>query len=73
MAYQDVSGRGNYMAEPSIKDIETWLDWQACQMDMPYWWVELTAIPRVEDPGRIAQKICTPFSIPAVRCVAFPG
>ena len=38
MAWQDAESRGNYLSEPSIKDVETWLDWQACQMDMPYWW-----------------------------------
>ena len=54
MAYQDAKGRGNYLSEPSIKDVETWLVWQAHQMDMPYWWAELTAIPGVEDPKRLA-------------------
>ena len=73
MAYQDANGRRNYPPEPSIKDTETWLHLQAHQMDIPYWWAELTAIPRVEDPKRLAQKICASFSIPAVRCEAFPG
>ena len=61
MAYQDAKGRGNYLPEHSIKDVETWLDWQAHQMDTPHWWAELTAIPKVEDPKRLAQKICTSF------------
>ena len=73
MACQDAEGRGNYPSEPSIKDVETWLDWQACQMDMPYWWMELTAIPGVEDPQKLAHKICVSFSIPAVRTKVFPG
>ena len=73
MACQDAKGRGNYPLEPSIKDVETWLDWWACQMDMPYWWTELTAIPGVEDPQKLAQKICASFSIPAVRNRIFPG
>ena len=42
-------------------------------MDMPYWWVELTAISEVENPKRLAQKICTSFSNLMVRCKAFPG
>ena len=46
--------RESYPPEPSIKDIETWLDWQACQLDMPCWWMELTAIPGVEDPWKPA-------------------
>ena len=73
MAYQGADSKGNYPPEPSIKDIETWLDCQACQMDMPYRWAELTTIPRVEDPKRLAPKICASFSIPEVRCEAFPG
>ena len=44
MACQDAKGRGNYPLEPSIQDVETWLDWWACQMDMPHWWTELAAI-----------------------------
>ena len=54
MAYQDATNRGNYPPEPSIKDIETWLGWQACQMDPPHWWAEFTAIPGVKDPKRLA-------------------
>ena len=73
MAYQDAEGRGNYPSEPSIKDVETWLDWQAHQMDMPYWWVEFTAIPGVEDPKRLAWNICASFSIPTIRCKVFLG
>ena len=45
-----------YLPEPSIRNIEVWLDWQAHQLDMPHWWVELTAIPNVENPKRLAQK-----------------
>ena len=34
---------------------------------MPYWWMELTAIPEVEDPWKLAWKIHTSFSIRTVR------
>ena len=61
----------SYPQEPSIKDIETWLDWQACQLDMPCWWMEPTAIPGVEDPWKLAQKIWASFSIPEVRSRVF--
>ena len=71
MACQDAKGRGNYPSEPSIKDVETWLDWQAFQMDMPYWWLELTAIPGVGDPRKLAWKIHASFSIPAVKSKVF--
>ena len=50
-------GGENYHPEPSIVDVETWLDWQACQLDMPCWWMELKAIPGVEDPQKLTQKI----------------
>ena len=73
MVYPDAGGREDYLPEPSIKDIETWLDWWAHQMDMPYWWAELTAILEVENPKRLAQKICTSFSILTIRYEAFPG
>ena len=62
-----------YPPEPSVRNIEVWLDWQACQLDMPHWWVELTAIPNVENPKRLAWKICTSFLNLAVRCEASPG
>ena len=42
-------------------------------MDMPYRWTELTAIPGVEDPQKLAWKICASFSIPAVRSKVFLG
>ena len=73
IAYSDVGGRGNYLPEPSIRNIEIWLNWQACQLDMPHWWVEPTSIPNVENPKRLTWKICTSFLIPAVRCETFPG
>ena len=65
--------RESYPPEPSIKDIETWLDWWAHQLDMPCWWMELTAIPGVEDPWKLAWKIWSSFSIPEVRSRVFPG
>ena len=41
-----------------------WLDWQAPLLDTPHWWAELTAIPEVDDPKKLAWKICTYFLIP---------
>ena len=40
---------------------------------MACWWTELTAIPGVEDPWKLAQKIWASFSIPEVRSRVFPG
>ena len=61
-----------YLPEPSIRNYEIWLDWWAHQLDTPHWWVELTTIPKVEDPRRLAKKIHAPFLIPEVRCEALP-
>ena len=54
-------------------DIEAWLDWWAHQLDMPCWWTELTAIPGVEDPQKLTQKIKAYFLIPEVRSRVFLG
>ena len=61
VAYPNAESRGNYHLEPAIKDVETWLDWWAHQLDMPCWWMELTAIPGVEDPRKLPRKCGLPF------------
>ena len=61
MAYQDAEGRGNYPSKPSIKDVETWLDWWSLQMDMPYWWAELTAILGWRTQRNLLRKSMPPF------------
>ena len=66
-------GEENYPLEPSIVDVEMWLDWQAHQLSMQCWWMELRAIPGVKDTWKLAQKIWTSFLIPMVRSRAFPG
>ena len=66
-------GGENYPLKLSIVDVETWLDWQACQLDMPCWWTELTAIPGMEDPWKLTQKIKASFLIPKVRSRVFLG
>ena len=58
------------LPEPSIKNYETWLDWQAHRLDTPHRWEVLTAIPDVEDLKRLAWKICASFLILAVQCEA---
>ena len=63
----------NYPPEPSILDIKTWLDWQACQLSTPCWWEELRAIPGVKDPWKLVCKIWASFSIPKIRSRAFQG
>ena len=65
-------GAEDYPLEPPISDVETWLEWQACQMSTPAWWAELTAILGVKEPWKLAHKIQASFSIPKVRMGAFP-
>ena len=35
--------------EPSVGDLETWLEFQAGQLGTPTWWEELAAVPGIED------------------------
>ena len=57
----------DYSTEPSVLDVETWLEWQAKQLGTPTWWTELKAIPGIQDPWKLAQKIRASFYIPKVR------
>ena len=57
----------NYSTEPSVSDVETWLEWQANQLGTPAWWKELQAVPGITDPQKLGQKIRASFYIPEVR------
>ena len=57
----------DHTAEPPVTDIETWLEWQAKQLDTPAWWPELKAILGVKDLQKLAHKIRASFYIPEVR------
>ena len=59
-------GRWGHPPEPSIKNYDLWLEWQACQLDIPHWWEELTAIPEAGDIKKLAWKIHASFNVPAV-------
>ena len=37
-------GVEDYSPGPPVSDMETWLEWKACQLSTPTWWSELTAI-----------------------------
>ena len=54
------------MTEPSVADIEMWLEFQAQQLGTPTWWEELGAIPGIKDLHKFAQKIRASFYIPEV-------
>ena len=70
----DPKGGGeDYPPEPSILDVESWLDWWAQQIGTPCWWRELRAIPGVEDPWKLTWKIQASFLIPKIRSKVFLG
>ena len=56
----------NCSTEPSVSDVEMWLDWQAQQLGTPTWWVELGAIPGTKYLHKFARKIRASFYIPKV-------
>ena len=56
----------NCSTEPSIAEVEMWLEWQAWQLGTPAWWVELGAIPGIKDLQKFTQKIRASFYIPEV-------
>ena len=58
--------RGDSPTEPSINNLELWLEHQAEQLGTPTWWGELEAIPGVMDPHKFAWKICMSFYVPEV-------
>ena len=68
-------GTESYSMEPSVSDVETWLEWQANQLGTPAWWTELQAIPGIRDPRKLARKIRASFYIPEVgmRTLLEPG
>ena len=65
---QGARDRQGSLPEPSIDNYEMWLEWWACQLDTPNWWEELTVIPNVGDPKKLAQQIHISFKIPGVKC-----
>ena len=54
------------LMEPSMDDLETWLEFQAGQLGTPAWWEELGAVPGIEDRCKFVQKIRASFYVPEV-------
>ena len=52
--------------EPSVDDLEMWLEFQMGQLGTPTWWEELAAVPGIEDRCKFAQKIRVSFYVPEV-------
>ena len=44
----------NCSTEPSIMDLDTWLEWQSWQLGTPTWWVELGDVPGTKDQCKFA-------------------
>ena len=62
----------NLSAEPSVSDLETWLEYQSTQIGIPRWWKELGAVPGITDQQKFTWKIWASFYIPEVRSRMFP-
>ena len=50
-------GRRESSDKPPIKDLESWLEYQADQLGTPTWWGELKAVLDVADLCKFARKI----------------
>ena len=62
---EELNSRGSvedHLPEPSVFDVEMWLEWQAEQLGTPTWWPELKAILGVIDPQSLL-TISKPLSI----------
>ena len=53
--------------EPSMDDLEMWLEFQVGQLGTPIWWGELAAVPGIEDGHKFVQKIRASFYVPEVH------
>ena len=60
-------GIEDYFTEPSVSDVEMWLEWQAQELGTPAWWMELKAILGIKYPQKLTWKIRASFYIPKVR------
>ena len=56
-----------------IKDLESWLEYQADQLGTPTWWGELKGVPGMADLCRFAQKILASFYVPEIWSQASPS
>ena len=62
----------DYSSEPSVSDVETWLEWKVQQLGTPAWWSEFEAIPGSGGPMKTCSaRFVTSFYIPEVRMRAF--
>ena len=57
--------------EPSVDDLEMWLEFQVGQLGTPTWWEELGAVPGIQDQCKFAKKIRVSFYVLEVRLRAY--
>ena len=60
------------LTEPSVGDLDMWLEFQVGQLGTPTWWEELGAIQGIKDQCKFAQKIRASFYVPEVQIRASP-
>ena len=60
------------LMEPSVDDLEMWLEFQAGQLGTPTWWGEFAAVPSIEDRHKFMRKIRASFYVPEVCLRASP-
>ena len=56
----------NPSVEPSVSNLEAWLEYQSTQIGTPMWWKELEAVLGITDWQKFAWKIQALFYIPEV-------
>ena len=67
-----VKEEASNLMEPSVDDLETWLEFQAGQLGTPAWWEELGAVPGIEDRCKFAWKIRASFYVLEVHLRVSP-
>ena len=81
LAYPDLEVGGDYPPEPSIRNIEVWLDWQAHQLEchtggwnsLPFlMWRPQRDYPRKSTPLSWSQQLDVRLSRPRVHCTPYP-
>ena len=61
-----VKEEASNLTEPSMDDLETWLEFQAGQLGTPAQWEELAAVSGIEDRCKFTWKIRASFYVPEV-------
>ena len=67
-----VKEEASCLTEPSVDELETWLEFQAGQLGTPVWWEELGAVPGIVDRHKFTWKIWVSFYVLEVQLRASP-